>query len=207
MMSFDPNNPSEGGDGGRDYSVPPPPAIYLLGIERWERLPSRSSEFDYVKIAFVIQYGEFEKRWIWENLSMNPSVDWKWSQLFKALGWTEEHGLIDRDSDDELSRWFDSGLTLKAKTFVETRMAMNHGTGCREQQRNAKIKEFIEADGDTDSMPLGGVSHGGGYQDPGGDPGPGDGDVMDPFSSDFEPGGQGGGGGMQGDDDDSDMPF
>lgn len=200
-MSFDPNNPSEGsGDGSRDYSVPPPPSIYLLGIERWERLPSRSSEFDYVKIAFVIQYGDFERRWIWENLSMNPSVDWKWAQLFKALGWTESHGLIDRDSDDELSRWFDSGLTLKAKTFIETRMAMNHGTGCREQQRNAKIKEFLDADGDTTSQPAFGAPAG---------PGPGDqGDVMDPFSSDFEAGGGGDGAEQRhprGDDDD--MPF
>lgn len=179
---FDPDNPptsDSGGNSNRDWT-PPPPSTYLFVVEQWEI--KEGPKGPYVNIAYSIVGGEYDGRWIWDTLSFSPKSGWRWAALFKALGWTTDHGPIDRNSDDELSRWFDSGKTFKARTWIDSYTKMNPTTGIRETKRIARIKKFLEPDGDTDPMPLPGESdpspprrsHGGrqSSQEFDGDPGP-----------------------------------
>ena len=199
---FDPDNPpaTEGGD--RDWT-PPPPSTYLFCIEQWEIKEGKKGP--YVNIAYSIIGGQYDGRWIWDTLSFSPKAGWRWAALFKSLGWTVDHGPIDRNSDDELSRWFDSGKTFKARTFIDSYTAVNRETQRRETRRSAKIKKFLEPDGDTDPMPLPGEKTDGG---PPRRPHGGRQDAHDDRAFDGAPGpGYGEGDQFQGQEEDDDMPF
>lgn len=211
----DPFNPDEhysgkkGDDEGGGYKTPPPPpGIHALVIEQWEWKQGKKGP--YINMAFSVQAEgtPYHKYWIWDVLSLSDGAMGRWAAIFKALGWTQEYGTINRHDDNALKSWFDQGTIIYAKTKLET----------WERKRRAKVAFYIPAD-ESPAAQSGPPGQAAPPQQPapqnpnahddrphGGAPGPGYGDVNDPFSSDFEQqDGQSPPGGSVADDDD--MPF
>lgn len=137
---FDPeaySNRAAGGDGGRDRDAVPPPRKYPFQITQWEiREPQEEGKYPYLNLALEIQQeGPFKGKWIWDILSYSPKCAVQWSALWYALGWTPDHGTFDRTDPNVLASWLDAGITVWAKTKIDTWKG----------QRRAKIAYYINA--------------------------------------------------------------
>jgi len=75
-----------------------PSGEYLATVFEMEQEVGEKSNQPYLAVTFKLQGGDYDKRQLWTNLSLQPQALWRMKQFLTCLGYTEED--LDREDFD-----------------------------------------------------------------------------------------------------------